>query len=431
MPLRPPYSSSARSSASANVLEPQDNTRQRLIAAAAALIAEGGIAAASARAIAAQAGSSASAINYNFGNIERLLLTVFEQGVEETRVWLASRTREIAALPRTADGAVWALTHVILAWTSQGRSRALVYQEALAANAGQGAAAAWTRLWQDFWTETAALFGLDPIDGRMMHVLFESEALYHLSTWSPALEAAALTEMVEHFASIWLDTPPRAPWGAAALAAEAAGARPYNSVPPAALRIAKAAAEVVEEKGLTGLTHRAVATRAGVTTGSVTHHFRSIEDLVAGAIRGQVQLMTEQVRAQSNPPPSVDEIQTVEQYFEALRHHVASGAPPSPVLRRRRLFLAAVRREDLAASGAVIRFSQGGTTRDTLERIFSLPESDLVLHASVVSRLLSAIWFACAGDAEPARARTAVFDRIETRLRARLTPPGTEGAGGG
>jgi len=219
--------------------------------------------------------------------------------------------------------------------------------------------------------------------------------------------------------------------GAAALAAEAAGARPYNSVPPAALRIAKAAAEVVEEKGLTGLTHRAVATRAGVTTGSVTHHFRSIEDLVAGAIRGQVQLMTEQVRAQSNPPPSVDEIQTVEQYFEALRHHVASGAPPSPVLRRRRLFLAAVRREDLAASGAVIRFSQGGTTRDTLERIFSLPESDLVLHASVVSRLLSAIWFACAGDAEPARARTAVFDRIETRLRARLTPPEAEGAGGG
>ncbi len=416
MVARPPLSSASALSALPRAAESSENTRHRLIAAATDLIAHEGIAAASARAIAASAGASASAINYNFGNIERLLLSVFEQAVEDARAWLSQRTAEITALPRTPDGAAWALRHVLDAWTSDGRRLALLYQEALAADAGP--ATAWTRLLRDFWLDVANHFGLRSVDGRLMHAFFESEALYHLSTWSPALESAVLTEMVEHLANVWLGTPAR-PWREALpKAEEASGTRPHGSVPPAAMRIAKAAAEVVEDKGLTGLTHRAVATRAGVTTGSVTHHFRSIEDLVAGAIRGQVQVLTEE--ATGGAPPPVDDILTAERLFEALRFHSTADRPASPVIRRRRLFLASVRRQDLAAAGAVIRYSHGGTTRDALERIFTLSESDLRLHAAVLSRLLSAIWFACAGDEDPAASRHALLDRIETVLLARL-----------
>nr|WP_295105728.1 TetR family transcriptional regulator [uncultured Caulobacter sp.] len=397
-------------------LEPQDNTRTRLIAAAAALVAEGGIAAASARAIAALAGASASAINYNFGNIERLLLTVFEQGVDDTRTWLKTVAPQIAPLPHTPDGGAWALRHMLAAWTSDGRRLALTYQEAI--TAGAAPAAAWTRLWRDFWIDTTQAFGLTAMDGRVLHAFFEHEALYNLSAWSPALESAALADMVDHLANVWLKAPHRPSRDAIVLAERTAGTRPYGSVPPAAMRIAKAAAEVVEDKGLAGLTHRAVATRAGVTTGSVTHHFRSIEDLVAGAIRGQVQAMTEEAIERSNGPPPIDDLLTADILIAALRQHVTADTPSPAVIRRRRLFLAAVRREELALAGAVIRFSYGGTLRDSLGRIYGFSGGALVLQAGVLARLMASIWFACAGDEDPAAARLALFTGIEARFSA-------------
>jgi AcrR family transcriptional regulator len=419
MAARPPLPSASATTPTSFAAERPDNTRQRLISATADLVARDGIAAASARAIATDAGASPSAINYNFGNIERLLQSTFALGVDETREWLELRRAEIALLPGSPDGAAWALLHGLRTWTAEGRRLALLYQEALAAGAGAGPAADWTRLFRDFWLDIAERFGLAPIDGRLMHVFFESEALYHLSTWSPALEDAALADTVEHLAHVWLGAPLR-PWrGALWHAEEASGTRPHGSAPPAAMRIAKAAAEVVEDKGLAGLTHRAVAHRAGVTTGSVTHHFRSIEDLVAGVIRGQVQVLTEE--AMASAPPPIDEILTPERLFEALRFHSAGERPASPVIRRRRLFLASARRRELAAAGAVIRYSHGGTVRDSLSRIFKLSEGDARLYSGVLSRLLSAIWFASAGDEDPRATRHALMDRIEATLMARLT----------
>lgn len=420
MVARPPALPLSAAFASARAPGSHDDTRQRLVMAAGQLIADGGISAASARAIAASAGTAPSAINYNFGNIERLLLTVFEQGVEETRAWLQDCSDTLAALPASPDGLAWALLHLLGAWAGDGRRLALIYQETVAADPGHGPAAAWTRLWRDFWIDAAARCGLPAVDGRVLHAFFEHEALYNLSAWSPALESAGLAEMVDHLATIWLDARPRPPREAMVQAERLAGTRPYGSVPPAAMRIAKAAAKVVEDKGLAGLTHRAVAARAGVTTGSVTHHFRSIEDLVAGAIRGQVQAMTEDAAARNDAGPSLDEALTAHALFAALRAHVTSDLPSPAVLRRRRLFLAAVRRKDLAAAGAVIRFSYGGTLRDSLGRVFGFSGPDLVLHASVLARLLAAIWFACAGDEDPTASRSALFERIEELFRAHV-----------
>jgi AcrR family transcriptional regulator len=401
----------------------EDSRRDRMIHAAAQLVSQEGIVGASARSVAAAVGAAPSAVNYNFGGMEQLLSLAFEHGATQTATWLEARRREIRALPTTPDGAAQALLHVLSEWTADGRSLALLYQESLAAGAGTGAAAAWTLLWRDFWLTVAATLGLDPIEGRLLHVFFESEALYHLSTWSPALEKSVLAETCDHFAATWLGAPRRAERGALVLAERSAGARAHGSVAPAALRIAEAAAEVVEDRGLNGLTHRAVAARAGVTTGSVTHHFRSIEDLVAGAIRGQVQTLAQETIAHGNfVTPQEDENLTVERLFEAIRFHSIADGPPSPVLRRRRLFLAAVRRTDLAGAGAVIRFSHGGTVRDSLARLFALTPSELVLHSGVLSRLLSAIWFACAADETPRRSREALMDRIQTRLLGGLTP---------
>lgn len=49
-------------------------------------------------------------------------------------------------------------------------------------------------------------------------------------------------------------------------------------------RLAKAAAEVLHRDGMLGLTHRAVASQAGVPLGSTTYHFRDREGLLAAAL---------------------------------------------------------------------------------------------------------------------------------------------------
>ena len=132
--------------------------------------------------------------------------------------------------------------------------------------------------------------------------------------------------------------------------------------------------------------------------------------------------MTDEAVSQSEPSLPPEDILPPDALFAALRLHVTADQPSDAVVRRRRLFLAAARRPEMAAAGAVIRFSYGGTLRDSLGRTFAFADADLLLHASVMARLLAAIWFACSGDEDPAAARSALFDRIETPLRARLTP---------
>jgi AcrR family transcriptional regulator len=419
MVVRPP--SATFTSKTPQTPEPSDEDRRtdRLVQAAAQQISELGFAATSARSVATAAGVSPSAINYNFGNVERLLSLALDHGAQQTVAWLDLWAREIAALPPTPEGAARALDHVLTAWTRDARPLALLYQEALAASPGQGPAATWTRLWRDFWLRAAAMFGLEPIDGRLMHVFFESEALFHLSNWSPALERAAFGEMIDYFTATWLGAAPRPDGGAFIAAERAAGARPLGSVAPSASRIADAAAEVVQAHGLTGLTHRAVAARAGVTTGAVTHHFRKIEDLVAGAIRGQVAELLTEVDARPGAPPPND-ILTIPRLFEGTREHAAADALSGPIVRRRHLFLAALRRPELAGAAAVIRFSLGGTVRDSLRQLFDIPREAMPLRAGLFSRLLSAAWFATCADEAPRVERERVIDAIQDRFVAGL-----------
>lgn len=395
----------------------EDLRNRRLIHAAAQLMSERGADGVSARTVAAAAGVAPSAINYNFGGIEQLLSSAFAHGVALTAEWLEARTADILALPRTADGLAAALEYLVLEWTGPARPLALLYQECLAVTPGRGSGGAWTRLWRDHWLRIAAAFGATPIQGRLLHLLFEAEALYHLSAWSPALERAALREVCDHFASVWLGAERRAGGGALAHAEQTAGARQPGGLAPAALRIAQCAAEVVEAAGLGGLTHRAVAARAGVTTGAVTHHFRTIEHLVAGAIRGQVLVMTQEAAGSGGPAPGpIENLLTAEELFGAMRFHAVADLPPSPALRRRRLFLATVRRADLAGAGAAIRYSHGGTTRDALAQLFPIPPQMLSLQAGVLSRLLATIWFSTSADPAPAQMRAALFAEIQGRF---------------
>lgn len=414
MTRRTPLTSPATVPASPGAAEGVAERPARLIAVAAQQIADLGAGATSARSVAAAAGAAASAVNYNFGGIEHLFLKAFEQGATRTAEWLEIRRAELRALPPSPDGAVRALEYVIVEWTRHARPLALLYQEHLVAAPGAQTGPAWTALWRDFWLDFAADFGLGEVEGRLMHMLFEFEALYHLSSWSPALEAAALRELIEHFGMVWLGASPGVRLGALARAEQSAGVLAAGSIAPSAVRIAEAAAEVIKG-GVGALTHRAVAARAGVTTGAVTHHFRTVEDLVAGAIRGQVMALAPMPGRQQSRPP-VEEVGSIAEFLEAVRFYAVQDLPVSSSAGRRHPFLAAARRPDLAGAGAVIRFAHGGTARSAISRYFDPPPGTLSLYAGALSRLSSTIWIACAADAHPRESRERLVSDIADRL---------------
>ncbi|SDN92910.1 transcriptional regulator, TetR family [Streptomyces sp. cf386] len=60
-------------------------------------------------------------------------------------------------------------------------------------------------------------------------------------------------------------------------------ARRYD--PERRQRIIDAAIRVVGEKGIAGLSHRAVAAEADVPLGSTTYHFKTLDDLLVAALR--------------------------------------------------------------------------------------------------------------------------------------------------
>ncbi|MFJ1761140.1 TetR/AcrR family transcriptional regulator [Amycolatopsis sp. NPDC088138] len=66
---------------------------------------------------------------------------------------------------------------------------------------------------------------------------------------------------------------------------ESAGTRRRGpNDPDRRARIAKAAIEVVAQRGIDGLTHRAVAAKADVPLGSTTYHFATLDDLLEVAL---------------------------------------------------------------------------------------------------------------------------------------------------
>jgi DNA-binding transcriptional regulator YbjK len=61
--------------------------------------------------------------------------------------------------------------------------------------------------------------------------------------------------------------------------------RPRRHDPDRRERLVDAAVRVVAERGIAGLSHRAVAAEADVPLGSTTYHFASLDDLLLAALR--------------------------------------------------------------------------------------------------------------------------------------------------
>lgn len=375
----------------------------RLLTAARSSILQREAASDSARAIAALAGVAPSAINYNFGSLEHLFVVVFEAELTRMASGAGALLDELDDLPAGAVGAAAALAHVVRRWTSD-REGALLYAEARARPASEAALGPrYAQHWRAFWREAAARLRLPGGAAMLLHAMFEAEALFHLSNWRPALEDAALTNLCECFVRRWIDdgAVDGSPVPSTALRqAVSLVERAPDVLSGEAARMANVALRVIGEKGLSGLTHRAVASGAGVTAGAVAHYFRTSEALLAGALRAQIEQLLAELDATAERPSSAEDF--------SIGYKAFAARPEAPPLlnARRTLFLATVRDPLLAASGAAIRFAQGATVRNIAADILAEQEDGDAV-AGVLSRLSSSLWYACAAGDEEERARLA------------------------
>ena len=108
-------------------------------------------------------------------------------------------------------------------------------------------------------------------------------------------------------------------------------------------RIALAALDVVAERGVEGLTHRAVAAVAGIPLGSTTYHFKTMDDLLTAAIVEAKRATDLELAAWAQTlGPGTDLVKAVAEYvIDVLTHHWGRTVV------EHELYLAALRRPQL------------------------------------------------------------------------------------
>lgn len=325
-------------------------------------MAVSGIAGATARAVAARAGTSASAINYHFHSLERLYGIAQQQAIARTRIWLRERLAEAAAgAPWTPAGFPAFATAVIDDWCAH--ERVLAQAEAcdtvaatwwISETAGQ-----WMGLWETFWAAALSRFSLSADLAPVAAAVLQSERFGHLVRWRPLHDRAALEEVCTRLAARLsgdaelLARP--APWRDAA---EALSQR-MTVFPPltgAAARIAGAVVAAVDEVGESGLTHRAAAMEAGLSLGAVTHHFPTRAALMTAGYASVYEGIVS----------SAERWGAMKARHDDLGRHILAflemGRAAPKVRAFETFFFAATRDPALADFAARVRYSRGATT---------------------------------------------------------------------
>jgi len=324
-------------------------------------MAVAGLPGATARTVAARAGVSASSINYHFDSIERLYGIAQADAAARAVRWLQDRIDDCApAVPLPAAAFSAFAADVIDRWTHE---RVLAQAEAAAfLQAAWGpadASAAWLSVWEDFWARALPCFSL-PVDAvRLVSAVLHSERLGHLVRWRAPFDRAGLEEVCVRLTARLTRAPALlaldSPWRDAA---EALSRRTveFPTLAPAAARIAEGVVAAVDEGGEAALTHRAVAFRAGVSLGAVTHHFPTRTALAEAGYASLYESLVQSARKAGAGQARHGDIGAHIVSFL----NIGRTAPHSRALES--FFLSATRDPALADFAARVRYSRGLST---------------------------------------------------------------------
>lgn len=184
-----------------------------------------------------------------------------------------------------------------------------------------------------------------------------------------------------------------------------ASARGRRKDPDRRERIARAAITVVAERGVEKLTHRAVAATAGVPLGSTTYYFRTLDDLLASALKQASDDDVAQLREWEAKLAGRTDIDLAAEFTELVLHYLGPERTRTEV--EHQLYIAALHRP------ALCQVSQEWDA--ALAQLFAQhtgPETGRVLSAVFCGLLLQGI----VRESAPGR------DEIEMIFRKVLDP---------
>lgn len=348
---------------------------------------KGGAEAVSARQLSANADVPVSSIYHHFGSLEQLLVLGQERAQHEARVWGRNRLAQLDDLPIDSRAFASFFAGLVDDWVRDQRSAAFAWREGqllrTESQAGAQVRTGWQALWQDFWTQACTRFGLTHgVD--MVHHLFENESFLHMLDWRRAVDRAGLDEFAQGIGA-WLKgaAMPASPWRdfARSLALAEAPEPPVRDGTTA--RIAQAAASLIEEAGPSGVTHRAVADRADLTLGVVSHKLRTKSELLQAGFEGiYVEAVSRvQARTSTDPSDAMARLDGIAEFLTATRGGRGVDA----------LHLAVARDVALRPFGLQLRYLRGATSRSLLSLFRPDHPEPSHLEAAILSGYLSSV----------------------------------------
>jgi AcrR family transcriptional regulator len=363
------------------------SSQQRLLDATVDLWEQRGHAALSARLLAQAADLPVSSLYHHFGGLEQLYLSAQDYARAAGQRWC---DEQLAAFATVAGGLPAIMAALIDDWTTSQRRLAFAWREcqlmALRDPRYLPSLRAWQSLWSTFWQEVCTRCGAEE-HGELTTYFFFSESLLHLIQWRRVVDRACLDELCQGFA-VWLSgrLAPEGPWRA--FARQEAGRSLPEPTPrtETTQKIASAAAETVEELGMAGLTHRAVAARAGLTLGIVSYNFRTSSELARAAF--------ESIYAKVVAEGPVPELGKREAAFDALSGY---NLLSSRLTGLDEVLLSVARDPELRSYGPQLRYLRGRSSGGRLQDLLGPQRPISPLDAALISAFSGGQRHACLG----------------------------------
>lgn len=319
----------------------------------------------SVRQISLAADAPISSIYHHFGSLERLFYTAQGVALEHARQWCDA---QLAQIPGFAGGPAAIgpfFAQIVDAWTQEQRRLSFAWREcqllALESELLREQSMRWDRLWAEFWDDVGYRFAIGP-ERIVVARTFENESLMHMIRWHRLVDRAALDELGATLAA-WLagSTVPPSPWRDFAQDAAVRSMPTLLARDETATRIMASASELIGTIGVGSLTHRAVAQRAGLTLGTVSHRFKTKSALVEAAFEGIYGAMVERMEAGENESAASPVLDMLVKW--SLKAITMSARERG----RSELFLATARDAGLSQFGAQLRYLRGRTSGRAIE----------------------------------------------------------------